>query len=467
MADQRLAAHLDIFLEFVRLLRRAGIRIGLTETQDALSALASLQDLRSARTVLRAILAKCRADQVVFARVFDLFFGFVPEALALRLYHDQPDGISDVLESANVPHSGFVSGGAVSYAQALDRAVQLILKHAYITNDHHSATRTQEAILLLSRMIQQRAETQKSLEEIRHDLERAFLETAGKTEALEAIVSPVSVDNVAFSGLDDTQAELIEREIERLVAELTSRPKRRYRRERRGRPDLRRTFRRSLQYGGTPMRLAHRKRRLVEPKLFILVDVSSSVHAFAQFFLLLTRGFHATVGICRSFVFVDRVEEITERLEEALGRSTRPAEAVERVLQRLRLEGWGIHHTDYGTIFRQFSEEFGHEIDRRTMLVILGDARSNYTKPQADCFRRLHEQSERLLWLNPEPKARWDSGDSIISAYAPYCHQVLECRNLAQLREIVSQLTRGEPVSCRSVWPYAPTTAPVARREPA
>lgn len=449
-----LSQPLDLFLEFIRLLRVARLRVGLAETQDALRALLFLNgQFQNARPALKGTLVKCKADEEIFDRVFDLFFGFVPEAQRLQLHDESRSQTQSTLifthdADGREGYQGDLPGSshgahraAISYEHALERAIQLILRYAYHRDDPHNPRRTQEAITLMSRMVKGRTETPKNLDEVRSDLEHAFLRAVGSSEALEALLEQGDFENLDFARLDETEAELIEREVERLIAELTSRPRRRYRPEKRGRADMRRTIRKSMQYGGTPIKVAQKKRRLVEPKIFVLADVSSSVEAFARFFLMLTRAFHVTVGACRSFVFVDHVSEITERLDAEMVRNVRAGQAVEQVLARLRLEGWGLSHSDYGTACRQFYSQFGNEVDRHTMVMILGDARTNYAAAQAQWLQRLREQAERVMWLNPERKALWDSGDSIMSTYAPHCDRVVECRNLEQLRKAVREMT--------------------------
>lgn len=443
---------LDTFLEFVRLLRMAGLRIGLTETQDALKALSIVDDLHLTQSVLKATLIKRKVDQATFDRVFELFFGFAPEVRDLQLVKstkEQAQASSgsfghDLVEEGyhnDAPGSGRGSRGIeLSYEQVLERAVQLIMRHAYVEADKDNARRTQEAIALMSRMIQKRTETTKSLEEIRSELEKAFLKAIGSIHALEALLEEGNFENLDFARLDETEAELIEREIERLVEDLAARPKRRYERHKQGHADIRRTIRKSIQYGGTPIKLARKKRRIIEPQIFILADISGSVEAFSRFFLMLTRAFHVTADTVRSFIFVDEVSEITERIEIEMSRTPRAGQAVEKVLSRLRLEGWGFRRSSYGVAFQQFYTQFGSDVDRHTTILILGDARNNNSPSRGQFLHRLQEQAERIIWLNPERQALWDSGDSIVSTYALYCDSVRECRNLPQLKEIVREL---------------------------
>jgi uncharacterized protein with von Willebrand factor type A (vWA) domain len=49
-------------------------------------------------------------------------------------------------------------------------------------------------------------------------------------------------------------------------------------------------------------------------------------------------------------------------------------------------------------------------------------------------------RARHVWWLNPEPRAYWDTGDSVLAQYGALCTGVWECRNLRQLRHFVEQL---------------------------
>ena len=66
---------LDFFLEFTHLLRLAGLRVGLTETEDAMQAVRVVTEFKSWRTALKATLIKKKEDEAIFDRIFDLYFG--------------------------------------------------------------------------------------------------------------------------------------------------------------------------------------------------------------------------------------------------------------------------------------------------------------------------------------------------------------------------------------------------------
>ena len=49
-------------------------------------------------------------------------------------------------------------------------------------------------------------------------------------------------------------------------------------------------------------------------------------------------------------------------------------------------------------------------------------------------------RARHVYWLNPEPRAYWGTGDSILGEYAVHCDNVFECRNLRQLEHFVTEL---------------------------
>jgi len=96
--------------------------------------------------------------------------------------------------------------------------------------------------------------------------------------------------------------------------------------------------------------------------------------------------------------------------------------------------------SDYGNALRLFDRSWGAEVRATTTVIVLGDARNNYLAPRAESLDAVARRARNLYWLNPEPRASWDDGDSIISRYAPFCDGVFECRNVRQLRQFVEQL---------------------------
>jgi uncharacterized protein with von Willebrand factor type A (vWA) domain len=57
-------------------------------------------------------------------------------------------------------------------------------------------------------------------------------------------------------------------------------------------------------------------------------------------------------------------------------------------------------------------------------VLVLGDGRSNHANPRLDLFAEMAARARRVVWLCPEARGRWGTGDSVIQRYAPFCASV-------------------------------------------
>jgi uncharacterized protein len=95
--------------------------------------------------------------------------------------------------------------------------------------------------------------------------------------------------------------------------------------------------------------------------------------------------------------------------------------------------------TNYGRAFQRFADQYGDALTPRTSLLVLGDARSNYSDLALPALSQMVYDARHAWWLNPEHTRHWDTGDSVASRYAELVPMV-ECRNLTQLGEFVHRI---------------------------
>ena len=94
-------------------------------------------------------------------------------------------------------------------------------------------------------------------------------------------------------------------------------------------------------------------------------------------------------------------------------------------------------------------------LTRRSVVLVVGDARTNYLDPAVGDFAEIARRAGRVYWLNPEQKRSWDDGDSVIGAYAPLCAQVEECRTLRQIADFVLSLaSEGARAAPKQAMPF-------------
>ncbi|MCL2448162.1 MAG: VWA domain-containing protein [Polyangiaceae bacterium] len=240
-----------------------------------------------------------------------------------------------------------------------------------------------------------------------------------------------------FWALDAEQAAAVRRALRAFALRLRAARRTTRRRRARARIDPHRTLRRSLRTGGVPMDLVRKRGARQRPRLVVLCDVSDSVRAVAAFLLELTFALQELFDGTRSFVFVSEIGETTDLFSRAPA-----AEAVARAWA-----GAGVVSTaddsNYGHALRAFERCHSRDLDRRTIVVIAGDGRTNGHDAAPDVIDRLRSRSRALYWFCPEPRSRWSVGDSAMPRYAPKCTGVIEVTCADDLERAVRAVTRS------------------------
>jgi hypothetical protein len=212
---------------------------------------------------------------------------------------------------------------------------------------------------------------------------------------------------------------------------------RRERRARRGRLDIKRTLARAARTGGVPLSPVYRKRVPRKARVVALCDLSRSVEPWARFLFALLHAIQGSLHQVRTFAFVSKVDEVTGVLR---------ARDVNAAMDEL-FEGAAFRFgpaSDYGLAFQRFAKKYPDALSPRTTLIVLGDARNNFGKLTGRTFARIAERCRRVIWLNPEPPERWDTGDSVMETFARHVTRARQISRLADLVEFVDELA-GRP----------------------
>ena len=361
------------------------------------------------------------------------------EQLADLLFRALRDGDQTALNrgarAAVARYAGMEPGrpvGGTYYLYRTLRSLELDRLEARLT-DEHAAEDDQLAKRLA------RDEARARIESLKRAVERAIrerlVEDRGSSALAKSVRKPLPEDLDVMHANREELAQL-ERALRPLSRKLATRLARRRRRRRRGPVDLRHTVRRSLSTGGVPLDLRFKPPRPAKPEIVVIADVSGSVASFARFTLHLVHAISSQFSKVRSFVFVDGLDEVTDYFDGV----DDPAVAVARINAEADVVAFD-GHSDYGRALLSFHERFAKDVTRRTTVLILGDGRNNYHQAHAEVVADLASRARNVFWLNPEPASYWNSGDSIIDQYAPYCDRVVECRTLRQLEAFVVGLS--------------------------
>jgi uncharacterized protein with von Willebrand factor type A (vWA) domain len=182
---------------------------------------------------------------------------------------------------------------------------------------------------------------------------------------------------------------------------------RRSRTGRAGRPDLRRTIRRSFRTAGDPVERVYRERRHRPRRVVLLLDVSGSMADYSRALLVFA---HAALRADRrweAFCFGTRLTRVTPALGD-----TQPDEALRRAAAEVFDWDGG---TRIGESLRSFLDDFGHRGMARGAVVVVCSDGLEVGDPDlvAEQMARLARLAHRVVWLNPlkedpryEPLAR-------------------------------------------------------------
>ena len=279
----------------------------------------------------------------------------------------------------------------------------------------------------LSQELQKRRERLR--EQVRDYVERQFLLHADATgrRLREQLLRRVKLSNVEHRNFRLIQ-EVVFKMAKKLVA-LYSRRKKVFRR---GQLHVPRTLRRNMAYDGNIFDLHWKSVKIDRPKVFAICDVSGSVANYARFMLMFLYSLEEVMPKVRSFAFSSDLAEVTELFER---------NGIEDAIAKT-LRDYGGGSTDYGQAFEDFRHKCLDDVDNRTTIIILGDARNNYGEPRAEILKEMYDRAKRVLWLNPEPRATWNVGDAEMRRYVAYVHQAEECNSLLHLERVVGNLLR-------------------------
>lgn len=465
-------------LQFAILLRKAGIKVSHSEVSDCLKSLAIVGFERETfYNALAATLVKDHSDFYIFDKMFYYYFNpdfFAHQNESVSL----PDPAENALSKGNctgddkIPgidgerSTGFGQGQGLA-TKAVDEFVHVIK----LGNYEHMVRMVRKGIESLGsiddkdlidmkeavRQVKVHLEWNMGVytlekqacsdekawltwQERLNNLESLLLRELEKTlinhlgdRALEVILERENLNQLDFYRLSSHQVAEIKKRVSRIGHRLASRLSFRRKRAKRGRIDLPGTIRKSMNTGGVPIKPAFKDRYPTRPEFVVLCDISGSVKVFSEFMLQLVYSIQTRFIHVRSFVFVDTPDEITGYFQNC-----EIEEGIKDIYNKAKFSKTAF--SNYGEMFIDFCTKYFDSINKKTTLLVIGDARNNYHSDQADYFQKMSNEVKKVIWLNPEPVERWDREDSLISVYARFCSNVFECRNLEQLDRLAGKI---------------------------
>jgi uncharacterized protein with von Willebrand factor type A (vWA) domain len=461
----------DRIVEFANILRRNGVRVSLSENMDAFRALGlvGIRDPHLFRNALRTTLVKRASDVTPFEELFDFFFfgiGKAIDALDRRIMEElglSPEQFQQMLEQIQrllkkmegelSPITRALLTGNRGELERLLREAASQEAEAGSLDSFRLTPYTRMAGRLQLDRVRTEAEAFKAmlqilveggedlqnvmryLDERMRDLNRLLREIIHQEQRKRG-VEPSDYSqrsafaDKSFSFYTEDDIRRMNEAVARLAQRLKNRLSVRRKKAARGRFNVKATLRTNLQYGGVPFQIELDRRKKTKPQVMILCDISDSVLNASRFMLQFVYSVQDLYAKVRSFVFVSDIGEVTKLFEEH-----EIHRAVETALKGEVIDVFS--HSNFGRAFELFFKNYFTAVTSKTTVLIIGDGRNNYNRPNEWVLRKIQQKAKQLIWLNPESRMTWGVGDSEMPRYVPYCDIAEECRSINQLYKVV------------------------------
>lgn len=471
-------------VSFINVLRSQDVHISPAETLDAVEVVALLgyQDRLALRTGLSQSLAKTPDEKAIFQRCFDRFFNYeLPDAAndtSLEEAALDPQKLADAEQAlAQLEQTDDFAGDnpsldlagemqadqafadqldtplmrmlqsddrndlSLSIAQAGERVglsqIQMFTQKGQFTRkilDELGEEHIRSAIIDLenrgSPALQELQVYRDRLRElVRDHVEREYLLHAeGRNKQfMDDVLAKARLNNIEHHYLHRVH-DLVRKMAKRLAA----RHSRKRRQTKRGSLNMTKTMRRGIANDGVMFDVYWKSVKKDRPQILAVCDVSGSVAAYAKFLLMFLYSLYDVLPRVRSFAFSSHLGEVSELFDKY---------PLEKAIELVNFKYGGA--TDYGNSLLDFASLAMDDIDSNTTVIILGDARNNNGDPKLEVMQSIYQRAKQVIWLNPESRKLWGSGDSEMTRYRSTCHFAAECNSLQQLERIIDQLLRS------------------------
>ena len=446
----------DFLRDFIHILRSSDLRVSTSESIDAMNVVSKIgfNNKSLLRDSLSFSLAKTLREKEIFNECFDNFFKenymnlkhneLTQEKLEEDIELEELDNLEKKQKNLeelykNSDKTSLMTAMALAARDANLQDIKLFTQVGMFTRkifDEMGLETLNNDIFQASRQGDTKRESE--LKNIRESLRleiRDYVENQVKLRTTNAgkQLREDALSQMRLTQADKSDYQIMSGIIKKMARRLISVHSRRKRKSQRGMLDIRSTIRANQEYDGILFETIWKKTKVDRPKIVALCDVSGSVANVSRFFLMFLHSLTEILPNVRTFAFSNKAGEVTDLFEN---KDIEVAAA-----ETLLLNGGGS--TDYGQAFVDLEGLLENNIDRKTTVIILGDARSNYGDPRCDVLKTIQEKSKRILFLNPEPKSVWGTGDSEMLRFVPYCSKSKVCSSLFDLERVVDDMLRS------------------------
>lgn len=453
--------------DFFKAVRSTGIEISVADALEAGNTI-KLVGLRSRpllKDALSVTLAKTADEEIALEECFDQFFSFdafqnttqIPGAIDDDLDLSSNENSEDLTASPGQPYDGdsklahmLLNNEKAALAKTMKEAArELGMTDIWLFTQKGVYTQKIMKQMGLDKLNQEIARLGQGpgpssigqANGLRQSRKRLFYTIRNFVEQQLSMYGKTASDKMRQQYLEQMKLSNIERRdfnnmaiiVQKMARRLSSMHSKKKKQQQRGVLDFRKTLRKNVAYDGIMFETFWKTKVVNKPRIITLCDVSGSVKSYSRFLLLFLYSLSEVLSRIDSYAFTYYLENISDIFED---------QPVDRAVD-VAMERVGQGPTDYGQTLVDFKMECLDRLDNKTTVLILGDARNNNGDAQIQIMKDIYTRAKRVIWLNPEPRSFWGTGDSEMLNYLPYCHVAKECNTIKHLERMVDNLLKS------------------------
>jgi uncharacterized protein with von Willebrand factor type A (vWA) domain len=452
--------------DFYKVIRAAGIKVSPSDTIETSRtvALVGYSDRDILRNAFQVSLAKSETEQNLVAECFDQFFSFDTFSAA---NDPRSDNTAEGNDAINDQQAATSEQNEVPQAQSELAKMLLEGDTASLATEMKKAARevglTDIWFFTQKSLYAQKIMQKMGLRDLQNDIAAmgkgdcpSSIAQAGELRNAKEYLSESVKDFVEqqlsmygrnatrnlredhlksskLSNVEQRDFHVMHDLVRKMAKRLSTQYSKKKKQDKRGQLDFRKTLRSNVAYDGVMFETYWKTKYIDKPRLLVMCDISGSVQAYARFLLLFLHSLNDVMQRIDSYVFTGNLISVKDIFE---------AYPVEQAIDKIMTDH-GMGGSDYGTTLLDLDDQCMDDIDNKTTVLILGDARNNSLAPRTEVMQTLHLRAKRVIWLNPEPATFWNAGDSVMHKYKPYCHMAKTCNTLDHLERMLDDLLKA------------------------
>lgn len=428
------------FLEFIDVLRIAGVRVSITETLDAFRAMTFIDIMNKDmfRIAVSACIAKSEEEKKIFDETFKRFFisSEIKKKQLNEVVQRHEQNKQDILKEA-------------SELKFKDRQIEIKDEYKEIYSNLSQTDKNSileflektslgknvknEFMTIVEQIISSKLKSLKQKSGKNH-IRRNGIYLSSPSEAgfiVEQVIQNIkSIDSLLYKNISEFNDDDIPKVLQ-LIKQLMEKYKlnsRKYRKtNKKKRLDLKSTIRSNLSKGNIQFNLIYKTKTRRKDKYFMLCDVSASMFKFSGFVLQFMLGMSSGNSLVESFIFSEGISHINMKAVNNI--------SFEEQVMNSPIWRKGTNLSKSLTDLQQKSKAF---LSSSTVLIIVSDAKTVEAQLAIEKLKKIKKKVKNVLWFNPIPESDWINNKNI-EDFQKYC-DIYDCSTLDKLQKTFARI---------------------------